>query len=275
MTAGRLRRHRRRAPRLVTVPRWWLGVLCALGPAGFAGGWFASEVGEAGRPRGVHAAGSRVGGGSALAGQGSGTESRPAGAEAAPGGAKVRTALARSRGGRPSGGGAAPGDARGETALAGGGRPFGGGAAPGDARGETALAGGGRPSGGGAAISAHAGGPPRAQAPGAPGGGGATPALDGGTSAAVVVRARRDPPRGRWGVQVAAHPTVEEARAFVAAHGRALRALGPVYVLEREIDGTTWFRVRVGGFSSRARAEAGRRRLPDELGAGAMIARYR
>lgn len=85
----------------------------------------------------------------------------------------------------------------------------------------------------------------------------------------------RRAPAGRFGVQVAAYPTIEEAEAFLVEHRAALEAAGPVHVIQREVKGDTWFRIRLGSHPGAAAAEAARAALPRELGAGAMVVRYR
>ena len=81
------------------------------------------------------------------------------------------------------------------------------------------------------------------------------------------------PPPGRFGLQVAAFPSRSEARRFLDEHGDVLG--DPLFLLERTIDGRAWFRVRVGAFEGAQAARAARRALPEALGAGAMVVRYR
>jgi len=77
-------------------------------------------------------------------------------------------------------------------------------------------------------------------------------------------------PADGWSVQVASYPTVEEAESSVEAfrtEGMAAYRVGAL------VDGHTWYRVRIGGFDSRKKAEDARRRLVDQLGdPGLMVA---
>lgn len=85
----------------------------------------------------------------------------------------------------------------------------------------------------------------------------------------------RRAPRGRYGLQVGAYPTLEEAEAFLREHLEALASAGPAHVIERRVRGETWYRVRIGAHRREAEAEAARSALPDALGAGAMVVRYK
>lgn len=71
-----------------------------------------------------------------------------------------------------------------------------------------------------------------------------------------------------WAVQIASHPTTAEADALIAQLKEGGHAAYRVAAL---VDGQTWHRVRIGGFSSKARAEVARRSLADELEAPDLL----
>jgi len=72
-----------------------------------------------------------------------------------------------------------------------------------------------------------------------------------------------DLPRAGWSVQVASVQSAEDA----AARKAALAEAGfDAEVVAALVDGSTWYRVRVGGFSERAAAESARNRLQERLG---------
>jgi cell division protein FtsN len=76
------------------------------------------------------------------------------------------------------------------------------------------------------------------------------------------------PPVDGWSVQVASHPTQAEADAQLSAlQEQGLEA----YRVAALVDGQTWYRVRVGGFASRAKAEKARRRLAERLEAPDLV----
>lgn len=75
-------------------------------------------------------------------------------------------------------------------------------------------------------------------------------------------------PSTGWAVQVASYPTAEEAEFSVEAfrtEGLAAYRVGAL------VDGRTWYRVRIGGFDTRAAAEDARERLVDRLGDPALM----
>jgi len=70
------------------------------------------------------------------------------------------------------------------------------------------------------------------------------------------------PPVAGWSVQVSSHPTKAEADLqLTALQERGLEA----YRVAALVDGQTWYRVRVGGFTTRTRAEKARSSLADQL----------
>lgn len=81
------------------------------------------------------------------------------------------------------------------------------------------------------------------------------------------------PPRGRYGLQISAHPSREEAEAFLSVHEAGLE--GPVHLVERRIQGRSWYRIRVGAYESASAARQARTRLPAPLQPGSMVVRYR
>ena len=83
------------------------------------------------------------------------------------------------------------------------------------------------------------------------------------------------PPSGRWGVQLGAFETEDEARVFIRSNATAL-AGGPVFIIPAEIRGRgTWFRVRVGAERTKARAKNVQLGLPPELGKAALVVSHR
>ena len=75
------------------------------------------------------------------------------------------------------------------------------------------------------------------------------------------------PPRSRapvdgWSVQVGSHPTQAEADAELS---RLHEDGHEAYRVAALVDGQTWYRVRIGGFASQARAEKARRTLSESL----------
>lgn len=94
-----------------------------------------------------------------------------------------------------------------------------------------------------------------------------------GTSSAAPLRFERASPSRGYGLQVAAFPSEAEAEAYLGRHRDALPT--PRFLVEQTVKGERWFRVRVGQFSSMAAAREARRELPDGVGSGAMVVRYR
>lgn len=87
-----------------------------------------------------------------------------------------------------------------------------------------------------------------------------TPPAGGGAEGAV--------PQSGWSVQVASYPTLSEADAALAS----LAADGhEAYRVAALVDGQNWYRVRIGGFSSKTRAESMRRELQEKLGSTDLI----
>ena len=75
-------------------------------------------------------------------------------------------------------------------------------------------------------------------------------------------------PVGAWSVQIASHPSPDEADAVIAT----LQETGhEAYRVAALVDGQTWYRVRVGGFDSKARAEVARQALLAELGSDDLL----
>lgn len=75
------------------------------------------------------------------------------------------------------------------------------------------------------------------------------------------------PPRNRlpvdgWSVQIASHATEAEADAALA---RLQEEGHEAYRVAALVDGQTWYRVRIGGFASQAKAEKARRSLSERL----------
>jgi cell division protein FtsN len=99
----------------------------------------------------------------------------------------------------------------------------------------------------------------------------AAPAKGGAGNASVAVAAPAgEPPRAPsmappvsgWAIQVGSYPTQAEAEARIAeltGHGVS------AYRVAALVDGQTWHRVRVGGFSDRDRAESARAALATNL----------
>jgi cell division protein FtsN len=86
---------------------------------------------------------------------------------------------------------------------------------------------------------------------------------------------RSRPEDRRYGVQIGAFATVQEAEDFARAHAAAL-AHEPIYLLPAEIPGRgTWVRVRVGASRSKDAAEVILRGLPADLSHGALVVSYR
>lgn len=82
-------------------------------------------------------------------------------------------------------------------------------------------------------------------------------------------------PSGRYGLQLGAFRSRDEAESFVRGHAPAL-SRWPIYVLESAVPGKgIWYRVRVGSFSSRRKADRVKRRLPRALRASALWVQYR
>lgn len=70
------------------------------------------------------------------------------------------------------------------------------------------------------------------------------------------------PPVDGWSVQVGSHPTAAEADAELSQlQGEGHEA----YRVAALVDGQTWYRVRIGGFASQAKAEKARQRLSKAL----------
>lgn len=76
------------------------------------------------------------------------------------------------------------------------------------------------------------------------------------------------PPIGGWAVQVASYADLAEADQHVAQ----LKELGhSAYRVEALVSGTPWFRVRIGGFETRASAETARLGLVEQLGVPDLV----
>ncbi len=70
-------------------------------------------------------------------------------------------------------------------------------------------------------------------------------------------------PEGGWAVQIASYPTAGEADATIAE----LDEQGfEAYRVAALVDGATWYRVRLGGFPTRQRADSARKELMVRLG---------
>lgn len=95
------------------------------------------------------------------------------------------------------------------------------------------------------------------------------------TPAAVAVEPRPEtapteeaPAKAGWSVQIASYPTLAEAEAKMAELSeRKLQ----VYRVAALVDGTTWYRVRVGGYPDRQAAETARQGLAARLGSSDLI----
>lgn len=75
-------------------------------------------------------------------------------------------------------------------------------------------------------------------------------------------------PSDGWSIQVASFPTRAEADAALAT----LQTDGhAAYRVAALVDGQTWYRVRVGGFSTKGRAETARTALAQTLGSDDLI----
>lgn len=75
-------------------------------------------------------------------------------------------------------------------------------------------------------------------------------------------------PSGGWSIQIASYPTRAEADAALTS----LRDQGhEAYRVAALVDGQTWYRVRVGGFASKSKAETARSALAQTLGADDLI----
>lgn len=105
----------------------------------------------------------------------------------------------------------------------------------------------------------------------------AAPTADAAAAASVSVDAppgepprapSQAPPVSGWAVQVGSYPSQAEAEIRIAElqdHGVS------AYRVAALVDGQTWHRVRVGGFSDRDRAEAARATLADDLGSPDLL----
>jgi septal ring-binding cell division protein DamX len=94
-------------------------------------------------------------------------------------------------------------------------------------------------------------------------------------AAAVDVVVGGPAPKAGWGLQVGAYPSLDEARAYVAAHAASLGERR-VHILPAQIAGRgTWHRVRIGYYSSRAEAEAAKKALPSDLASNALVVSYK
>ena len=76
------------------------------------------------------------------------------------------------------------------------------------------------------------------------------------------------PPADGWAVQIASFPTVREADARISELADAGHS---VYRVAALVDGQTWYRVRIGGFASRDRAESARHDLARRLEAPDLL----
>lgn len=75
-------------------------------------------------------------------------------------------------------------------------------------------------------------------------------------------------PTSGWSVQVASYEDLAEADLHVAQ----LKELGhPAYRIEALVSGATWYRVRIGGHETRAKAEEARLALVDQLGSAELV----
>lgn len=75
-------------------------------------------------------------------------------------------------------------------------------------------------------------------------------------------------PTSGWSVQIASYEDLAEADLHV---GR-LKELGhPAYRIEALVSGATWYRVRIGGNETRAKAEDARLSLMDQLGSADLV----
>jgi cell division septation protein DedD len=93
-------------------------------------------------------------------------------------------------------------------------------------------------------------------------------------AAATIVVGTPDDLRS-YGVQTGAYPTLDAARASVAAFQDVLDTQR-VFIVPVEIKGRgLWHRVRIGAFTSKTDAEALKRSLPDEIARGAMVVSYK
>lgn len=105
----------------------------------------------------------------------------------------------------------------------------------------------------------------------------ATPAADEAPMATVsIAPAAGEPPRppenrppvDGWSIQLSSHPTQAEADAQLSA----LQEDGhEAYRVAALVDGQTWYRVRIGGFASRAKAEKARKSLSERLEAPDLV----
>jgi cell division septation protein DedD len=75
-------------------------------------------------------------------------------------------------------------------------------------------------------------------------------------------------PTSGWSVQIASHPSAAEADAML----EDLKAAGhDAYRVAALVDGQTWYRVRIGGFRSKNRAETARKSLQELLGSDDLL----
>lgn len=84
----------------------------------------------------------------------------------------------------------------------------------------------------------------------------------------------REAPAGRYGIQVGAFPSIDEAEAFLVEHQAGAWGL-PLFLTEALISGESWHRVRVGAFKDRGDAERRREAQFEVFVPGAMVVRYR
>lgn len=78
-------------------------------------------------------------------------------------------------------------------------------------------------------------------------------------------------PRFGYGLQIAAFPNRDEARTLLETHRDLLPE--PFFVVESEVDGVVWYRVRVGHYRQVQKAERALSRLPEAV--DGIVVRYR
>ena len=91
--------------------------------------------------------------------------------------------------------------------------------------------------------------------------------------AAPVIDIQSRDPRDGYGVQLAAFPSRAAADTFMKEHAHDLQGR-TVYIVARARGEIVWYRIRVGRFAAEDDAEAFRRRMPETLGASALVVKY-